>query len=46
MLDRALIRQMGTLGLLGADLPETHGGLALSGAMSAAVRELSYRALS
>jgi len=28
-IDRALVREMGSLGLIGTDLPERHGGLGL-----------------
>ncbi|MDP6952414.1 MAG: acyl-CoA dehydrogenase family protein, partial [Alphaproteobacteria bacterium] len=30
-IDPALIREMGELGLIGADLPEEHGGLGVDG---------------
>ena len=42
-LDRALMRQMGELGLLGADLPEENGGLGLGTLASGMIGEaLSY----
>ena len=42
-LDRALMRQMGELGLLGVDLPEEHGGLGLGTLASGMIGEaLAY----
>jgi cyclohexanecarboxyl-CoA dehydrogenase len=38
-LNRALVREMGALGLIGADLPEEHGGLAASGVTTGLVIE-------
>ncbi len=38
-LDRALMRQMGALGLLGVDLPEEHGGLGLGTLASGMIGE-------
>lgn len=38
-LDRALLREMGALGLIGLDLPEKHGGLGASGVTSGLVIE-------
>jgi cyclohexanecarboxyl-CoA dehydrogenase len=38
-LDRALVREMGELGLIGLDLPEKHGGLGASGITSGLVIE-------
>src|SRR5688572_15306647 len=41
--DRALVRQMGELGLIGADLPERFGGLGLDGVSTGIiVEEVSY----
>src|SRR5690242_10064487 len=37
--DRALVREMGALGLIGVDLPEVHGGLATSGVTAGLVIE-------
>jgi cyclohexanecarboxyl-CoA dehydrogenase len=37
--DRALVREMGALGLIGVDLPEAHGGLAASGVTAGLVIE-------
>ena len=43
VLDRALMREMGALGLLGADLPEQYGGLGLSGTTIGVIaEELAY----
>jgi cyclohexanecarboxyl-CoA dehydrogenase len=45
--DRALVREMGALGLIGIDLPEVHGGLAASGVTAGLViEEIAYRDLS
>ena len=42
-MDRALVREMGSLGLLGVDLPEEYGGLGMPGAMAGViVEELAY----
>ena len=38
-IDRALFREMGSLGLIGADLPEEYGGLGLSGVTSGVITE-------
>ena len=38
-IDRALFREMGSLGLIGADLPEEYGGLGLSGVTSGLITE-------
>ena len=38
-IDRALFREMGSLGLIGADLPEEYGGLGLSGVTSGLLTE-------
>src|SRR5262249_16293272 len=37
--DRALVREMGALGLIGVDLPEVHGGIAASGGTAGLVIE-------
>src|SRR5215470_10983969 len=37
--DRAFVREMGALGLIGVDLPEVHGGLAASGITAGLVIE-------
>ena len=43
VLDRALLREMGALGLLGADLPEAYGGLGLPGTTIGVIaEELAY----
>lgn len=43
VLDRALMREMGALGLLGADLPEKFGGLGLPGTTIGVIaEELAY----
>ncbi len=43
VLDRRLLREMGELGLLGADLPETYGGLGLAGTTIGVIaEELAY----
>jgi cyclohexanecarboxyl-CoA dehydrogenase len=43
VLDRALLREMGALGLLGADLPEQYGGLGLAGTTIGVIaEELAY----
>ncbi len=43
VLDRALLREMGSLGLLGADLPEQYGGLGLAGTTIGVIaEELAY----
>lgn len=43
VLDRALMREMGSLGLLGADLPEKFGGLGLPGTTIGVIaEELAY----
>ena len=43
VLDRALMREMGALGLLGADLPEQYGGLGLAGTTIGVIaEELAY----
>lgn len=43
VLDRALMRAMGGLGLLGADLPEIYGGLGASGVTAGIIaEELAY----
>ncbi len=42
--DRGLIREMGALGLIGIDLPEEHGGLAVSGVTAGLVIEEIARA--
>jgi cyclohexanecarboxyl-CoA dehydrogenase len=42
--DRALVREMGALGLIGSDLPEVHGGLAASGVTAGIVIEEIARA--
>ena len=45
--DRAIVREMGALGLIGIDLPEVHGGLAASGVTAGLViEEIAYRDLS
>ncbi|MEJ2377549.1 MAG: acyl-CoA dehydrogenase family protein [Pseudolabrys sp.] len=42
-IDRALVREMGALGLIGADLPERHGGLGLPSEVSGLIIEaLAY----
>ena len=42
-LDRALIRQMGELGLLGVDLPERYGGMGIDGVTTGLIaEELAY----
>jgi cyclohexanecarboxyl-CoA dehydrogenase len=42
-LDRALLKEMGALGLIGVDLPETYGGLGASGVTSGLIVEaLAY----
>ncbi len=42
-LDRALLEEMGALGLIGVDLPETYGGLGASGVTSGLIVEaLAY----
>jgi len=38
-IDRALIRQMGTLGLIGADIPEEFGGIGESGVTAGLITE-------
>jgi cyclohexanecarboxyl-CoA dehydrogenase len=38
-IDRALVREMGALGLIGCDLPERHGGLGLSSETSGLIIE-------
>ena len=38
-IDRALLKQMGSLGLIGVDLPEEYGGLAASGVISGLIVE-------
>jgi cyclohexanecarboxyl-CoA dehydrogenase len=41
--DRALLREMGELGLIGVDLPEMHGGLAAPGVTAGLViEEIAY----
>jgi len=43
VMDRALIREMGSLGLLGADFPEAHGGLGVDGVTTGLIaEELAY----
>ena len=43
VLDRALVKEMGDLGLLGADLSEIHGGLGLAGVTAGIIaEELAY----
>jgi cyclohexanecarboxyl-CoA dehydrogenase len=43
ILDRALIKQMGELGLLGTDLPEEHGGLGVDSVTTGLIaEELAY----
>jgi cyclohexanecarboxyl-CoA dehydrogenase len=43
VLDRRLVREMGALGLLGADLPEQFGGLGVSGVTAGVIaEELAY----
>jgi cyclohexanecarboxyl-CoA dehydrogenase len=43
VMDRDLIRQMGSLGLIGADLPEEYGGMGLSGVTTGIIaEELAY----
>ena len=39
VLDRALIAEMGRLGLLGVDLPESHGGLNADGVTAGLIAE-------
>jgi cyclohexanecarboxyl-CoA dehydrogenase len=39
VLDRALCREMGRLGLIGADLPESHGGMGASGLTGGLITE-------
>src|SRR5262249_27759640 len=47
LLDRALVRDMGALGLIGVDLPEAHGGLGASGVTAGLViEEIAYADLS
>lgn len=42
-IDRALLREMGSLGLIGADLPEQYGGLEVSGVTSGLIiEEIAY----
>ncbi len=42
-LDRALVQEMGAMGLLGTDLPEAHGGLGIDGVTTGLiVEELAY----
>ena len=42
-IDRALVREMGALGLIAGDLPEQHGGLGLSSETSGLIIEaLAY----
>lgn len=38
-LDRALVKEMGSLGLIGVDLPEEYGGLGLSGVTAGIITE-------
>ena len=43
VLDRALVREMGELGLLGMDLPEQYGGMGLDGVTAGLIaEELAY----
>ena len=43
VIDRALIREMGSLGLLGVDFPEAHGGLGADGVTTGLIAEaLAY----
>lgn len=43
ILDRALVREMGDLGLLGMDLPEQYGGMGLDGVTAGLIaEELAY----
>jgi cyclohexanecarboxyl-CoA dehydrogenase len=43
VMDRELIRQMGSLGLIGVDLPEEYGGMGLSGVTTGIIaEELAY----
>jgi len=43
VLDRALLRQMGELGLMGVDLPQEYGGLGLDGVTAGLIaEELAY----
>ena len=39
VLDRALIREMGALGLLGTDIPESFGGLGMDGVTTGLIAE-------
>ena len=39
LIDRALVREMGALGLIGCDLPERHGGLGLTSETSGLIIE-------
>jgi cyclohexanecarboxyl-CoA dehydrogenase len=42
-IDRALLREMGKLGLVGADLPEEYGGMGLSGVTAGLIiEEIAY----
>ncbi|MBI5909751.1 MAG: acyl-CoA dehydrogenase family protein, partial [Betaproteobacteria bacterium] len=38
-IDRGLVKEMGSLGLIGVDLPEEYGGLALSGVTAGLITE-------
>ncbi|MGE0830638.1 MAG: acyl-CoA dehydrogenase family protein [Hyphomonadaceae bacterium] len=43
VLERGIVRELGQLGFLGADLPEQHGGLGVSGlAVGQIVEEIAY----
>ncbi len=45
--DRALVREMGALGLIAADMPEAHGGLGLDGlSVGLIIEEIAYADLS